>query len=57
MFCRLQKLLLTKHLLDIQQERNAALAILQASYDESAITLHFDITSRKKIKDDNHRLS
>ena len=40
----------TKHLLAIQQERNAALAILDASDDELAITLHFDTASRKRIK-------
>ena len=37
----------TKHLLAIQQERNAALAILDRS--EEATTLQFDTTSRKRI--------
>ena len=39
----------TKHLLAIQQERNAALAILDMSDDDCVTTLHFDATSRKRI--------
>ena len=49
-FAVCQNLADTKHLLAIQQERNAALAILDASDDELATTLHFDTTSRKRIK-------
>ena len=44
-----------KHLLAIQQERNAALAILDASDDELATALHFDTTSRKRIRVNSHR--
>ena len=40
----------TKHLLAMQQERNAVLAILDASDDKLATTLHFDTTSRNSIK-------
>ena len=39
----------TKHLLAIQQERNAALAMLDMSDDDCVTTLHFDTTSRKRI--------
>lgn len=39
----------TEHLVDIQQERNAALAVLNPSDDELATTIHFDTTSRKRI--------
>ena len=34
----------------MQQERNAVLAILDASDDKLATTLHFDTTSRNSIK-------
>lgn len=39
----------TKHLVDIQQERSAALAVLNPSDDELATTIHFDTTRRKRI--------
>ena len=39
----------TKHLLAIQQERNAASAILDISDDDRVTTLHFDTASRKRI--------
>ena len=39
----------TKHLLSIQQERNAALALIETSEEESMTTLHYDTTTRKRI--------
>lgn len=40
----------TNHLLAMQQERNAVLAILDASDDKLATILHFHNTSRNRIK-------
>ena len=39
----------TKHLLLIQQEQNAALALIETSEEESMTTLHYDTTTRKRI--------